>query len=86
MKATLKDFYSPDIDVKLSDYIPDCSDNFGFLGTLIVGEEKLGGRESFDVFICTPLWLIANHNKNDIIIGRHYLIVFEYNYERIFQD
>jgi Immunity protein 8 len=84
MKAILKEFYSPDIDVSLSSYVPTSLNNFGFLARLIVGEEKLGGEESFDVMICTPQWLISNHNKSDIIIGRHHLIVFEYDYQRIF--
>jgi len=84
MKAILQNIYSPDIDIPLSDYIPGSPDNFGFLASLIVGEEIMGGEESFDIMICTPLWLIDNHKVSDIIIGRHYLIVFEYNYQRIY--
>ena len=84
MKAILKDFYSTDIDVSLASYIPSSSNNFGFLARLIVGEETLKGEESFDVFICTPSWLTSNHKQSDIIIGRHYLIVFEYNYQNIY--
>ena len=34
--------------------------------------------------LCTPRWLIANGKESDIIIGRHHLIVFEYNYQRIY--
>jgi hypothetical protein len=84
MKAISKNFYSTDIDTPLANYIPSSPDNFGFLARLIVGEEKLGGEESFDVFICTPLWLISNHKQSDIITGRHYLIVFEYNHQNIY--
>jgi Immunity protein 8 len=84
MKAILKGFYSTDIDIPLSDYVPILPDNFGFLVRLIVGEEKMGGEESFDVMLCTPQWLISNCEAADIIIGRHYLIVFEYNYQRIY--
>jgi hypothetical protein len=84
MKAKLQNIYSTDIDGPLAGYKPVQSDNFGFLARLIVGEEKLGGEESFDVMICTPQWLISNHSTSDIIVGRHYLIVFEYNYERIY--
>lgn len=54
MKAILQNIYSTDLDVPLTDYQPVHSDNFGFLARLIVGEEKLGGEESFDVMICTP--------------------------------
>ncbi|PKL85064.1 MAG: hypothetical protein CVV22_10000 [Ignavibacteriae bacterium HGW-Ignavibacteriae-1] len=84
MKSILKNFYSSDIGIPLSDYIPVTNDNFCILARLIVGEAKLGGEESFDITICTPKWLISNHDDSDIIIGRHYLIVFEYNYQRIF--
>ena len=84
MKAILKDFYSTDVDTPLINYIPSSPDNFGFLARLVIGEETLGGEESFDIFICTPLWLISNHKLSDIIIGRYYLIVFEYNYKNIY--
>jgi hypothetical protein len=84
MKAILKDIYSTDISIPLADFKPDDSENFGFLVRIIVEEEKHGGEESFDIMVCTPKWLISNHNKSDIIIGRHYLIVFEYNYLRIY--
>ena len=84
MKVILKNFYSTDIDVPLFEYVPSSPNEFGFLARLIVGEEKMGGEESFDVMICTPQWLISNHKAADIIIGKHYLIVFEYNYHRIY--
>lgn len=84
MKPIIKNFFSPDIDIPLSDYVPISSDNFCFLATLIVGDEKLGGEESFDIIICTPQWLNSNHDVSDIIVGRHYLIVFEYNYQHIY--
>ncbi|QEY26009.1 Imm8 family immunity protein [Neisseria zalophi] len=83
MKAILKDIYSYDIDEKLEDYTPLIADNFGFNIRLIVGEKDLGGEESIDIFLCTPLWLQDNYSKSDIIIGRSYIIVFEFNYKRI---
>lgn len=84
MQAILKQIYSYDIDENLEDYIPLEADNFGFNIRLIVGEKDLGGEESVDIFLCTPKWLQNNHLKSDIIIARHYMIVFEFNYERIF--
>lgn len=84
MKAVLKELYSIDITQPLKDYSPPINNNFGIWIRLIVGEEKMGGEESFDVMLCTPQWLIENHQLSDIIIGRHYLIVFEYNYSRIY--
>ena len=41
------------------------------------------GEESFDVFVCTPQWLKQNRSQTDLTVGRHYLIVFEYDYERL---
>lgn len=84
MRAILKNVYSPDIDVPLSDFFPASPDNFGFLARLIVGDGNMSGEETFDVMVCTPQWLSANHKVSDIVIGRHYIIVFEYNYLRIF--
>jgi hypothetical protein len=84
MRAILKNFYSLDIIEPLSEFHPIENDNFGFWARMIVGEEVLGGEESFDVMICTPKWIIANSKISDIIFGRHYLIVFEYNYHRIY--
>ncbi len=84
MKAILKDLYCIDNTQRLEEYSPPKIDNFGFWIRLIVGEMTMGGEESFDVMICTPQWLSANYKKTDIIIGRHFLIVFEYNYQRIY--
>jgi len=84
MKAILKEFYSLDIIEPLKDFRPLKTDNFGFWARMIVSEKNKGGDESFDIMICTPTWLIENHNKSDLLFGRHYLIVFEYNYQKIY--
>ena len=86
MQACLKQIYSYDIDEELESYTPVIADNFGFNIRLIVGEKDLGGEESVDIFLCTPKWLLNNHSKSDIVIARHYIIVFEFNYERIFNE
>ena len=85
MKAEIKYFHSPDIS-NLENYIPDFKDEFGFLLQMMVGEKESEGEESFDLFVCTPKWLINHNTKETIIYGRHYLIVFEYNYEKIVQE
>ena len=83
MKAELKRIHSPDIE-NLSEYSPEHSDKFSFLLQAIVGPLSEEGEESFDIEVCTPKWLSENYSKDDIIIGRHLLIVFDFNYERIF--
>jgi len=84
MKAVLKRLHSPDID-SLPDFKPSDPDSFCFLLQLMVGPEFEDGEESFDIQVCTPKWILENHRREDVIIGRHYLLVMEYNYERIQQ-
>lgn len=85
MKAKLQGFYCLDIDIPLSEYRPLDLDNFGFNARIIVGEEILGGEESFDFIICTPKWLMNKYAPKDIVLGIHYLIVFEFNYPKIYE-
>jgi len=84
MQAKLKRLHSPDI-LDLSGYQPEVGNNFGFLLQIMAGPNEGEGEESFDVVVCTPEWLRRMHNATDIIAGRHYLIVFEYNYDRLSQ-
>ena len=81
MKARIKSIFSPDID-SLEDFEPEKPDNFGFLLTMMAGPDNSQGEESFDITICTPKWLSEN-SKHDIVIGRHHLIVFLYDYRKI---
>lgn len=85
MKAALKGYSSPDVD-SLTDYKPENRKSFGFLLQLLVGLEDHEGYETFDVIVCTPKWLTDTHSKGEVVIGRHYLIVFEYNFERIMEE
>lgn len=82
MRAELKRLHSPDVD-DLSTYRPKASDEFCFLLQVIAGPEDLDGEEAFDVVVCTPKWIANNQKRSDLVVGRHYLIVLEYNYERI---
>lgn len=82
MRAELKRLHSPDV-LNLSTYVPEVADEFGFLVQLMAGPEGSDGEESFDVFVCTPEWLKHNKSRTSMILGRHYLIVFEYNFERL---
>jgi hypothetical protein len=84
MRAELKRLHSPDIE-NLRDYLPKDQHNFGFLLQLIAGPLSEPGEESFDVFVCTPEWIELHHPPTEIVIGRHILIVFEYDFDRLFR-
>lgn len=82
MKAEVKSITSPDI-VNFTNYFPEDETTFAFLMQIIVGIKGEKGGDSFNIEVCTPKWLLENNNSDDIIFGRHKLIVFEYNIERI---
>nr|VFJ65291.1 MAG: Immunity protein 8 [Candidatus Kentron sp. DK] len=84
MKAELKRMHSPDID-NLEDFQPKNPDNFAFLLQIMVGPEGEDSMESFDVEVCTPEWINDTYSYEDIIIGRHHLIVKQYDYHGIFR-
>lgn len=84
MKPKLKNIHSPDV-FDLSEFIPKIAGNFSLLIQMMVTPFNGEGEESFDILVCTPQWLLDNHNRSDIIVGRHYLIVFEYDYLRIYK-
>lgn len=83
MRAELKGLHSPDIE-NLERHTPEDYENFGFLLQAMVGPYGEPGAESFDVTVCTPEWLKRHYKASDIVLGRHLLIVFEYDYERLF--
>jgi hypothetical protein len=82
MQAKLKRIHSPDV-WDLQKYQPDVANNFGFLLELSVGPKGEETEDNFDVLVCTPEWLKQRYKTFDIVAGRHHLIVFEYNYDRL---
>lgn len=73
MRAAVRSVYSADVDVDA--YVPDDPENDGVWIRLIVGPADGPGEESFDVLVCTPLWLRETVAKEGPQIGRHHLIV-----------
>ncbi|MCE4026913.1 immunity 8 family protein [Microbacterium sp. Au-Mic1] len=73
MKAIVHSIGSADVDV--ASYVsqnPECD---GIWLRLVVGPEGGSGEESFDVLVCTPLWLRRVVEKEGPQVGRHRLIV-----------
>ena len=83
MQAKLKEFYCLDFD--LNSYWPEETDNFSFWVRAMIGPDDGEGAESFDIQVCTPKWLQAKYSEEETLFGRHMLIVFEYDLERIKQ-
>ena len=88
MKVEIKSYHSPDI-YDLENYKPEQEDCFGFLLRIFIGPVGGKGEESLDFVVRTPRYLIDAHMKkkgdeaDDVIFGRGYIIVFEYNFEKI---
>lgn len=82
MRAEIRHLHSPDI-ADLARYWPEEPDNFGFLLQLLAGPEGEPGEESFDFLVCTPRWLTETYSADEIVDGRHTLIMFEYDYPRL---
>ncbi|GEL96380.1 Imm8 family immunity protein [Cellulomonas composti] len=85
MRATLHEIISTDVDVET--FRPDDPADAGVWVRLLVGpaqqqdDEPLSG-ESFDVLVCTPLWLRREVVENGPQIGRHHLVVEPFDLPR----
>lgn len=84
MISEVKNIFSPDV-LDFATYYPEDDECFNFLLSVIVGIKGTKSEESFNIEVCTPKWLIANYNKDDIILGKNKMIVFGYNKEKIFK-
>jgi hypothetical protein len=80
MKASLRYLHCPDVH-DLSTWVPD--GDFAILVQLLVGPEGEEGEESFDITLCSLGWLADRVQEDDVVDGRHHLIVDTYDYNRI---
>lgn len=63
-----------------AEYKPGEPDRFAVALRLFVGPSPGEGEESFDVTICTPLWLQDRCELDGSVFGRHYIVVLAYNF------
>jgi hypothetical protein len=82
VRPVLKRLHSPDIP-DLDSFTPEDPTCFAFLLQAMFGPEHAGGEESFDIVVCTPLWLAQEVDRKRVIEGRHHLIVSGYDLARI---
>ncbi len=73
MRASVRSIYSSDADV--DSYVPADPENDGVWIRLIVGPADGTGEESFDVLVCTPLWLRETVKKEGPQFGFHHVIL-----------
>lgn len=85
MEIEIKDFMSPDI-LDLKGFVPKDKNSFSFLLELTIGIKGKKGGDQFSVDVCTPKWLLENHQTHDVLFGRHKLIVFEYDIDNIINE
>jgi len=74
MRAKVLSIGSSDFDV--ATYRPQDPSDDGFPLRIYVGPSDGPGNESFDLTVCTPLWLARRvRDVGRPLVGRHYLIV-----------
>ncbi|HEX4499328.1 MAG TPA: immunity 8 family protein [Thermoanaerobaculia bacterium] len=82
MKATIRRFHSPDV-YDLEGWVPADPACFGFLLQALIGPADGEGEESFDFIVCSPEWLKEKYGEAGVILGRHHIIMFDYNFEHL---
>jgi len=50
---------------------------------VLIGPKNLPGEESFDFLICTPNWLMQAYNHSELVFGKNFIIVFEYDIKNV---
>lgn len=81
MKPKIVRLHSPDVQ-DLTTFSPG-TESFSFLVQIIASPEGVDGEESFDLAVCSPSWVSEHVEHDGCLIGRHYLIVSEYNYDSL---
>lgn len=82
MKAAIRRLHSPDVP-DLESWIPVEPECFGFLLQVLVGPWGEDGEESFDFVVCSPEWLKRKYGEDAVILGRHHVLMFQYNFAHL---
>jgi hypothetical protein len=81
LKAKLKGLASSQVD--LEKYWPDQEDSFCLTLELSIGPDGQEGQDLFYATICTPKWLQAQADSQKVLLGQRYVVVYEFNLDRI---
>jgi hypothetical protein len=82
MKAQIRRYHSPDVG-DLHTYVPEDSECFSILLQVMAGPENSDGEESFDIVVCTPRYLEGRLEKEQLVFGRHLLLVKRFDFRAI---
>lgn len=80
MRARIFEYHSPDQDLTVPVEHPA---DAGIYVQIFVGTEDAPNGESFGLMIATPSWLLKEILRRGPLVGRHHLIVEEFNWPRI---
>ena len=82
IKPFIDDWVSPDID-NVWIWTPEESKEVCFLLEINIGFEGSTGTDLYQVMVATPEGLKEKKKSDNIIPGRHYIIILEYDWETI---
>lgn len=78
----IRHFVSADID-DLENHTPVDAERFSFVLDLLIGPAGAEGEEQFELLVSTPAWLMDRFGPDEVVSGRHRLIVFGYDWPQI---
>lgn len=83
MKAVLKELYSLEIKGPLREFRPNDPENFAISVRMMIGPDSAPGAESFDLLVCTPIWIAEDCDAYKHVWGHQKLIVPAFDFESI---
>lgn len=82
IRAQIRSLYSLQVE-NLDSFAPEDPENFCVPVRVLVGPKGQPGEESYDIQVCSPKWLDSVCKREFFVVGRHYLVVSEYDFLRI---
>lgn len=79
MKTILKSMWVSIPNVNLENYFPDDLECFGLWINLTIGPDDVEGGHDYQILVCTPDWIKKEYGWKKSVLGRHMLIIFEYD-------
>ncbi|MCB9093011.1 MAG: hypothetical protein H6620_10680 [Halobacteriovoraceae bacterium] len=79
MKSEIKSILAESENFDKS-FHPEDIHNFNFLLRILIGPSGENVQESFDIEVCSTKWIEENLSDDEVMIGRHTLIMKEYNF------